>query len=923
MCPPLYDSCGRRDHFTSREVSPYFYYWGKAHPSSEEGPAYHLLPFHCLDVAAVGCLLLSPSTNLCQRIAAQLAMEPAFLQRWFTFCLALHDLGKFSRAFQGLQAGLSDQLVTGNSRMVYSERHDSLGFLLWLSWLKAHWSEQGGIGETARSTELRRCLEGMEPWMEIVTGHHGMPPKREGFRYQDFFEHDDLDAVWDFCRDCTELFLGSDGQPQLQSRELKKRLKPVSWQLAGLAVVADWLGSNQEHFHYCADRTLSLQQYWNLALDRAATAVKEAGFTEHPQSAPFRQIQALFPFIKAPTPLQEWAATVSLPDLPQLFILEDVTGAGKTEAAMTLANRLMASGLAEGLYVALPTMATSNAMYRRLAKCYRNLFDKGQQPSLVLAHGARELSDEFRQSVGLPGAQPSDSAYQADESTASAYCNAWIADGRKKALLADIGVGTLDQALLAILPARHQALRLFGLARKVLIVDEVHAYDPYMNRLLHTLIEAHARQGGSVVLLSATLPKRHRQSYVAAFARGLSLEAEVPAFDPAPAFPWITHFPFHEHLEKHLGTRPEVMREVRVAWLHEHDAVIATIRAAVERGECVCWVRNTVRDARASYKAIVSEPWINDEQLTLFHSRFAMADRQRIEDEVLGTFGDSSSSEDRKGRVLIATQVVEQSLDLDFDQMISDIAPVDYLVQRAGRLKRHVRDTHGNRLYQRQSDERAHPVLHVFAPEWIADPSESWMRAFLPGTGAVYPLVGHLWLTQLVLRQLGRILMPGEARSLMDAVYGDSAPDIPEPLMRASDKAMGELLGKRSLAEFNQLRLELGYCRKSSPNLWDEDTRVPTRLTGETVTVAIVIPDCGDLRPYADDTRFAWAKSSLSISRRDWEVAKKLIPECFNQQIETLKQTHTALKWTEVFPLSRETAHYYSALHGWGASEDN
>ncbi|WP_238947405.1 hypothetical protein [Vandammella animalimorsus] len=167
-----------------------------------------------------------------------------------------------------------------------------------------------------------------------------------------------------------------------------------------------------------------------------------------------------------------------------MFVLEDVTGAGKTEAALMLTQRLMQAGRADGLYFALPSMATANQMYQRVGQVYRRLYTDEAAPSLVLAHGARQLLADFRDSVLQPREQAEDGRYAPDERSASLQCNAWLADHRKKALLAEVGVGTLDQALLAVLPARHQSLRLLGLCGKVLLIDEVHAYAPYMMALL-------------------------------------------------------------------------------------------------------------------------------------------------------------------------------------------------------------------------------------------------------------------------------------------------------------------------------------------------------------------------------------------------------------------------------------------------------
>ncbi|WP_419602660.1 DEAD/DEAH box helicase, partial [Thiolapillus sp.] len=209
-----------------------------------------------------------------------------------------------------------------------------------------------------------------------------------------------------------------------------------------------------------------------------------------------------------PTPLQQACLDLPIGTEPQLFILEDVTGSGKTEAALILAARLMAAGQAQGLYIGLPTMATANAMYDRMSTVYERLYRPGEpRPSLILSHSARHLSESFQQS--LLAAQASATHYGEEESIV-AQCNRWLADNRKKALLADVGIGTIDQALLAVMPARHQSLRLLGLVGKVLILDEVHAYHAYTSEPLKRLIRFHAALGGSVILLSATLTRKQR-----------------------------------------------------------------------------------------------------------------------------------------------------------------------------------------------------------------------------------------------------------------------------------------------------------------------------------------------------------------------------------------------------------------------------
>lgn len=890
----------------------YYHYWGKAKADPGEVPDYHLLPYHCLDVAAVGFYLMSPDTERCKAIAPQLEVSPEWLRDFFVFCLALHDLGKFARAFQGLQTDLSDNLVKPDSRMVYDRRHDSLGFWLWIRELS---NSQIALF-TGENSESKTISKQMEPWLEIVTGHHGQPPIKDVKRLANYFLPEDIDAAKAFIQDFFELLLPKfDFQP-LTDKTLKKRLQAVSWQLAGIAVLADWLGSNQDYFPYCS-QVKSLADYWhNEAIENAQIAM--SAMPKQPVNQPFGGIKQLFSFIEQPTPLQSYASSVELNDTPQLFILEDVTGAGKTEAALILTQRLMEKGLAKGLYVALPTMATANAMYERLGKVYRKLYVADNNPSLILAHGARDLSAQFRQSVWLFEQQQTDKDYfiakkQDDqESSATAYCNAWLADSRKKALLADVGVGTLDQALLAVLPARHQSLRLLGLSGKVLLVDEVHAYDSYMQKLLDALLEAHARQGGSAILLSATLPRNMRTELVNAFHRGLG--EEPPNLAEFKQYPLATQTPAPANTETAVDTRDEVKRTVQIERLNSEDEVIKKIEQSVNKGQCVCWLRNTVKAARKSYQELAGRGQEN-RQLLLFHSRFAMCDRQQIESQVLKMFGKHSTAESRKGRVLIATQVVEQSLDLDFDVLITDLAPIDLIIQRAGRLQRHVRDSSGNPLQQEDAKEqRGQAVLTIVAPEPGNDAEADWLKKEHAGTQAVYPHVGQLWLTLSKLMENKQFTMPDDARELIEYVYSGEK-IYPEALDEASWSAEGEQSSKKSLADMNALKLSKGYTYASGD--WDEETRIPTRLTEqETVSVALAIEKQGQLLPYAGNAQNAWALSTLSIPQREWEKARQAIPDTLKQTIEQMKEEQKALRWLEVFPLTAGTRNFYNLNEG-------
>lgn len=887
----------------------YFRYWGKAKKDpTTEGPDYHLLPYHCLDVAAVGYVLLDPQKPLCRQLAAQLQVDPEWLQSWFCFCLVLHDLGKFFRAFQNLAPNLSLNLVPFEIRCVYSVRHDTLGFALW----------QKALGEKFQHQVPDEYKLLFERWLEVVCGHHGKPPENLHSIKSYLLVEDEI-AAEQFVSDVMTEWM-PDLAP-LKSID-KKIFKRVSWQFAGIAVLADWLGSNQKVFQYCTE-PMPLKAYWmDRALPSADAAIAVANFGSR-DIKPFESIKQQFNFIENPTPLQAYAQTVGLNNSPQLFILEDVTGAGKTEAAMVLVHRFMAAGLANGLYVGLPTMATANAMYQRMAKSYRSLYAEHELPSLVLAHGATRLSDAFNQSVAFSetvklAEHSPDKNYEKDELSASAYCNQWLADSRKKALLADIGVGTIDQALLGVLPARHQSLRLLGLTNKVLLVDEVHAFDPYMRSLLAALLQAHAAQGGSVILLSATLPYNFRAQLTSAFARGAGLH--IPQLMQDANYPWVTQLNNQKFSEQPVETRKSVERRVAVKRLENEEQAYAQIKQAVTQGRCVCWIRNTVKDARNAYQYLQQQDWVEPEKLSLFHSRYAMVDRQVIETDVVNRFGKESKGVERAGQVLIATQVVEQSLDLDFDLMLSDLAPVDLLIQRAGRLQRHIRSLDGDVLAGHiAKDQRESPCLYVLSPDPLEVNGGKWLRDLLPGTQAVYANVGQLWLTIKGLLNNNGFEMPKDARALIEGVYGDETQgDIPPELEKASKDAEAKQRAESGMGKFNLLALEKGYTQASAVHNggWNEEVNIPTRLGGDTVTVVLVRQVKSEWVAYAGEVANKWALSQLSLPKVEWELAKKLIPGVLLESLEQLKEREPSLRWVEVMPLV-DALCFYHKKGGW------
>jgi len=828
----------------------YYCYWGKARKEGDEGAPYHLLPYHCLDVAAVAQVLLSQQHGLKHRLCALSGLEEKDFLKWIVFFLAIHDLGKFSESFQNLRPDLLETLQGKTSDNNYSHRHDSLGYALWRvevrNWLLN--VQSNGRGRKGSS------LSGVDYWALATMGHHGLPPKNVENDFDHFNNRNRQDALA-FVKDIESLFLeNKDGLANPNIKDAKK----FSWWLAGFSVLCDWLGSNSDIFQYHRE-PMALETYWDKAVANAEEAIAQAELLPTP-TVSLKTLQDLFsPKLKTATPLQNLCGDIPLVTGPQLFILEDVTGAGKTEASIMLLHRLLANREAEGVYFALPTMATANAMYDRMSDVYQRLYEDGGKPSLVLSHGARDLSSKFRQSIINIDSKSQDS-YGDETVPATAHCSLWLADNRKKALLAEVGVGTIDQSLLAILPSKHQSLRMLGLLGKVLVVDEVHACDAYMNELLCTVIKAHASAGGSTILLSATLPAQTRQKLTNAFTDGAATERRVIKKKDRESYPLLSYCNSNDLEEIVVPTRESVRREVSVKLLSDSNEILDEIEIALTNGQCVCWIRNTVDDARETYSLIQERfPMF---KVDLFHARFAMADRLNIEGRILRNFGFDSTSELRQGKILIATQVVEQSLDLDFDLMITDLAPIDLIIQRAGRLCRHTRNSKGDIVSGQ--DQRGMPTLLLYSPNPGIEIKEDWFKSFFTRASGVYPNHGQLWLTAKLITEKGCFRMPEDARDLIEGVYASD--DYPEILQKSVLNTEGENSANRGLAALNALDLSAGYGG-GSVNCWWEEAITPTRLGEETITVYLACWDGLQLTPWINEGSHPWQNSAVQMRK--------------------------------------------------------
>ncbi|MGW1177412.1 CRISPR-associated helicase Cas3' [Kitasatospora sp. NPDC002543] len=550
--------------------------------------------------------------------------------------------------------------------------------------------------------------------------------------------------------------------------------------VAGLVVVADWLASQVDVIEPrmpgegWRGGDADLAEHFRVAAAAAPGWVREAGLGR--AVFPDRPFDEQFPF--SPNKLQADVAERLPVEVkgPGLLLVTAPTGDGKTEAALHAASVMARASGAAGVYFALPTMATADAMFTRVRR-FAEANVEGDR-ALTLLHSMAWLSPDY-----APGQGVTDGAAVLADTEAGQ----WLRTGRR-GLFAPLANGTIDQVLTGVLPIRYGFLRLFGLSNKVLVVDEAHAYGPWMHSLLVRLLEWLGAFGAPVVLLSATLTGRAASSLVDAYRRGAgfcepsAVEPRYPGWLFVSAEDGVVSEPRAVGSSRARTLRVE-MREVH--WDVRDDARAAAksgrqgrrealreLLAPVEReGGCVLVCCTTVDEAQRTYRyleSVLPELASREGGLRLLHSRFPAHERQRITADCESAYGkpadEAAAAEPRAGSILVATQIVEQSLDLDFDLIVSDLAPLAQLLQRAGRGKRHER-SHRPAWTGRSTEPRM-VVLEPLDDKCDVAVPRSW--------GTVYD-ASLLRRTSLLLRAQagGAIEVPGDVQRLVDEVYAE------------------------------------------------------------------------------------------------------------------------------------------------------
>jgi CRISPR-associated endonuclease/helicase Cas3 len=828
------------------------YLWAK---TSERGNVnWHPLVLHLLDVSAVAdVVLIREPRQTRERMAEILGLPWEQARPWLLVLIACHDLGKACPGFQSKWDGATELLlrcglrippgVESNFNHAYVSQVVLAGLLKdrrWPEELAELVADAVGChhGQRASPTTLDNKIDGNRKVMG--------------------------DQDWNATR--RDLFNALLEVFKPQTIPSKGKLTgPDFMLLSGLTSFADWIGSNETWFLYgTSENCDDLEAWWTRRRELAEKALDAIGWEPRiPLSPRTLSFEDVFPF--SPRPLQQAVAkAVQEVASPCLLLVEAPMGEGKTEAAFYAHFELQRRFDHRGLYVALPTKATGNAMFGRTLEFLRcQGIDRSLD--LQLLHGATLLNDRF-QDLRFSGIYD-------PETGGEIRAGEWFTH-KKRALLSEFGVGTVDQALLTILPVRHQFVRLWGLANRVVVFDEIHAYDAYTGTLLIHLLRWLVAMGSSVVLLSATLPP--------SFRRKLAEIVGAIMPDEEAEYPRLSLFTPGRVDQIHFEADIARCKNIRLEGIAPDLPAIYSELEKHPDGMYLA-ILNTVQRAQDLYRLFpdgepleregqyVGKRLSDGTEVFLFHARFPAERRQKREDEALAVFGKEGKRSSRK--ILIATQVAEQSLDLDFDFIVTDLAPIDLILQRAGRLWRHERGP-------RQISE---PCL--LGAGLTGDEPPSFGKPLWWGSVYREDLLLRTWCLLHVREELR---LPDEIDKLVQVVYEEQV-EIPgflqERLMKAQEDGDGKACAHKVQANMAILGLpdDASWNDPARFVLYDEDDPevhrnlvAKTRLGEDSVVVIPIFPEDGfDPKQEVDFAQAKlWFLQAINISRVS--VVKKL-----------------------------------------------
>ena len=592
--------------------------------------------------------------------------------------------------------------------------------------------------------------------------------------------------------------------------------------IGGFITVADWIASGGYFGNLLQNHPFSKDDLKKKAHD----AVRNAGFIplSIKQGLQFKDIFGFSPR-KIQSDLFE---SVSFPGV---YVLEAPMGLGKTEAALYAAYKMLEKGLASGIYFGLPTQLTSNKIYERVQSFLEKIVGEESSYCLKLLHSSAWLEEDSLGEDAKVG-------------------KSWF-DSKKRGILAPFAVGTIDQALMAAMNVKHSMVRAFGLAGKVVILDEVHSYDSYTGTIMNALVDELKHIGCTVIILSATLTSSQKKKI-------LNLPLEQVLNESYPLISSQTDKFFSE-----ISSLGESNRKVSIQISKDDKKAFDVALEKAENGEQVLWIENTVAEAQDAYKKLAAKSAEMGLECGLIHSRFIKKQRSEIENKWVSLYGKNGySKRSACGRILVGTQVLEQSIDIDADYLITRICPMDMLLQRIGRLWRH-------RENDKIRPSTAKCETLVLSP--VVDDVIKSDKVF-GVTGVVYsPYV--LSRTLDVLKHIDVVNLPNDIRGLLENVYQE----------RQEDEILAKM--KTDLVEIQENLRKIAGIGLSKAYSTLPESAVQTRYS-DVDTVSVLLLESFEVGENGVEIKF-WNESEAivlpkypSSERQKRELSKKIVEHC-------------------------------------------
>ena len=608
-------------------------------------------------------------------------LERCELKQLICFLGYVHDIGKVTPYFTSL---IGKKIPDAINRL----KENGISILSWNQY------KTSGCNHALMSEIFLLeycCPRGVA---SIVGTHHGMTHKvnsnmvktklcPDGFLKNNLYG-DNIKQWMELRHDFFDWALCQSGYRNIS--EIPELLQKGQVLLTGLLIMADWIASNQAYFPLLALEEMGNKTMYPERVDYAMNKlVKLPGpWKSITNTMDEESFKHYFGFLPRPAQLDFVQTIQNIKDMetyrPGIFILEAPMGMGKTEAAFAGAQLLANWTLAGGIFFGLPTQATANSIFKRLIPWADILAKEGQKLSVRLAHAMTNLDDDWK---GLEGSSQVDDEADDEPESGKLYLNTWFS-GKKQALLADFVVGTIDQILMSSLKRKHVMLRHLGMAGKIVILDECHAYDVYTSTYLDRTLTWMGAYGQPVIILSATLPAGRRRELVAAYLNK-QIENIPKEIETSMGYPLLTYSVGEMVLQKELQS-DNVQTLVSIESL-DFEKLVEFLKTELRDGGCAAIILNTVRQVQQTARLLRDK--LQDKEIFEFHSRYLYSDRKEREKELLRRMGKESTAKERDGFILVASQVAEQSLDFDADILITELCPMDLLLQRLGREHRH------------------------------------------------------------------------------------------------------------------------------------------------------------------------------------------------------------------------------------------